>query len=149
MGFEDRPDYRYLKRIFKDLFDRQGFVDDGLYDWDILKKQQEQGVPIPGSVQAAALAAATTAGVGLDDGDEKLHEDGLRGAVSSSPITAGGLRKEEPQKEEGGDIKDSSLNQRRSIISSIRHSLFGSRNSSQRPDTSATGAASATGSKSR
>lgn len=144
MGFEDRPDYRYLKRIFKDLFDRQGFVDDGLYDWDILKKQQEQGVP--GSV---VPGAATTAGVGLDDGDEKLQEDGLRGAVSSSPITTGNLRKEEPQKEEGGDIKDSSLNQRRSIISSIRHSLFGSRNSSQRPDTSATGAASATGSKSR
>ena len=43
LGFEDRPDYRYLKRIFKDLFERQAFEDDGVYDWDLLKKQQEQG----------------------------------------------------------------------------------------------------------
>jgi len=34
---------RYLKRIFKDLFERQAFEDDGVYDWDLLKKQQEQG----------------------------------------------------------------------------------------------------------
>ena len=29
LGFEDRPDYRYLKRIFKDLFERSGYEDDG------------------------------------------------------------------------------------------------------------------------
>ena len=34
---------RYLKRIFKDLFERQAFEDDGVYDWDMLKKKQEQG----------------------------------------------------------------------------------------------------------
>ena len=33
--------HRYLKRIFKELFERQGFEDDGLFDWDILKKQRE------------------------------------------------------------------------------------------------------------
>ena len=38
-----RPRRRYLKRIFKDLFERQAFEDDGVYDWDLLKKQQEQG----------------------------------------------------------------------------------------------------------
>jgi hypothetical protein len=32
-----------LKRIFKDLFERQAFEDDGVYDWDIIKKQQEKG----------------------------------------------------------------------------------------------------------
>ena len=35
--------FRYLKRIFKDLFERQAFEDDGVYDWDMLKKKQEQG----------------------------------------------------------------------------------------------------------
>jgi hypothetical protein len=39
-----------MKRIFKDLFERQGFEDDGIFDWDILKKQKEQGTTfVPGS----------------------------------------------------------------------------------------------------
>ena len=45
MSFEDRPDYRYLKRIMKELFKKQGYEDDGLYDWDASKKQEgETGV---------------------------------------------------------------------------------------------------------
>ena len=43
LGFEDRPDYRYLKRIFRDLFERQSFEDDGVFDWDIIKRQQMAG----------------------------------------------------------------------------------------------------------
>jgi len=33
LRFEDRPDYAYLRRLFKDLFPRDGFVNDGLFDW--------------------------------------------------------------------------------------------------------------------
>jgi len=33
LRFEDRPDYAYLRRIFKDLFMREGFVNDGVFDW--------------------------------------------------------------------------------------------------------------------
>eukprot|EP00927_Polykrikos_kofoidii_P071642 TRINITY_DN6789_c0_g1_i2.p1 TRINITY_DN6789_c0_g1~~TRINITY_DN6789_c0_g1_i2.p1 ORF type:complete len:379 (-),score=57.59 TRINITY_DN6789_c0_g1_i2:93-1229(-) len=33
LRFEDRPDYAYLRRLFKDLFMREGFVNDGLFDW--------------------------------------------------------------------------------------------------------------------
>lgn len=42
LGFEDRPDYRYLKRIFRDLFERQDFQDDGVFDWDVIKKEQQK-----------------------------------------------------------------------------------------------------------
>lgn len=42
LGFEDRPDYRYLKRLFKDLFERSGFEDNCVYDWDLLRRQEEQ-----------------------------------------------------------------------------------------------------------
>jgi hypothetical protein len=31
----------YLKRIFKELFERQGFEDDGVFDWDVLKRARE------------------------------------------------------------------------------------------------------------
>lgn len=33
LRFEDRPDYAYLRRLFKDLFMREGFVNDGMFDW--------------------------------------------------------------------------------------------------------------------
>jgi hypothetical protein len=32
--------YRYLKRIFRELFERQGFVRDGLFDWEVKKRQE-------------------------------------------------------------------------------------------------------------
>ena len=41
LGFEDRPDYRYLQQKFKDLFEREAFEDDQVYDWDLLKKRNE------------------------------------------------------------------------------------------------------------
>ena len=33
LRFEDRPDYAYLKRLFKELFYRKGFQYDNMYDW--------------------------------------------------------------------------------------------------------------------
>jgi hypothetical protein len=62
LGFEDRPDYRFLKRNFKDLFERQSYEDDGVYDWDILKKQQEQA-PSDGVDRSAADQAIVDQGV--------------------------------------------------------------------------------------
>ncbi|CAJ1975788.1 unnamed protein product [Sphenostylis stenocarpa] len=42
LRFDDRPDYAYLKRIFRDLFIREGFQFDYVFDWTILKYQQSQ-----------------------------------------------------------------------------------------------------------
>ncbi|CAJ1399981.1 unnamed protein product [Effrenium voratum] len=33
LRFEDRPDYSYLRRLFKELFSKQGFENDGFFDW--------------------------------------------------------------------------------------------------------------------
>lgn len=35
LKFEDRPDYDYLKRLFRELFFRKGFSYDSMYDWEI------------------------------------------------------------------------------------------------------------------
>ncbi|CAD5174155.1 unnamed protein product [Musa acuminata subsp. malaccensis] len=47
LRFEDKPDYAYLKRLFRDLFIHEGFQFDYMFDWTILKIQQTQisGVP--------------------------------------------------------------------------------------------------------
>lgn len=134
LGFEDRPDYRYLKRIFKDLFERQGFVDDGLYDWDLLKKQQETGVHPSGYPSIPAPPGAE-----IEEAEGKSPEDPA--AVRSGSVPAPASAEEAEGRENTGP--------RRSLISSIRNSLFGSRGS-QRADTGgAAASASATGSKAR
>lgn len=33
LRFEDRPDYAYLRRLFKDLFMQKGYENDGIFDW--------------------------------------------------------------------------------------------------------------------
>jgi hypothetical protein len=42
LRFEDRPDYDYLKRIFRELFFRKGFRYDNIYDWDILAMPESE-----------------------------------------------------------------------------------------------------------
>jgi len=42
LRFEDRPDYAYLKRLFKELFYRKGFQYDNMFDWTVLNLQQEK-----------------------------------------------------------------------------------------------------------
>ncbi|XP_049304853.1 casein kinase I isoform X19 [Bactrocera dorsalis] len=33
LDFFETPDYEFLRRLFQDLFDRKGYVDDGEFDW--------------------------------------------------------------------------------------------------------------------
>ncbi|KAM3282149.1 casein kinase 1-like protein 3 isoform X1 [Capsicum chacoense] len=42
LTFDQRPDYGFLKRLFRDLFTREGYKMDYMFDWTILKYQQTQ-----------------------------------------------------------------------------------------------------------
>ncbi|XP_059475537.1 casein kinase I-like [Neocloeon triangulifer] len=37
LRFEERPDYNYLRQMFRSLFHRQGFTYDYVFDWNMLK----------------------------------------------------------------------------------------------------------------
>ena len=37
LGFDDKPNYSYLRKIFRNLFVREGFAHDYVFDWTILK----------------------------------------------------------------------------------------------------------------
>ncbi|WOL20492.1 hypothetical protein Cni_G29297 [Canna indica] len=57
LTFEQRPDYGFLKRLFHDLFRREGYEFDYIFDWTILKYQQAQRTrsqprssPVPGGM---------------------------------------------------------------------------------------------------
>jgi len=43
LRFEDRPDYAYLRRLLKDLFFREGYQYDFVFDWTILNYQPNNG----------------------------------------------------------------------------------------------------------
>eukprot|EP00042_Codosiga_hollandica_P047087 m.505862 g.505862 ORF g.505862 m.505862 type:complete len:407 (-) comp57367_c0_seq2:207-1427(-) len=47
LDFFQRPDYNYLRQLFWDMFERDGYKDDGIYDW----------TPANSEVQPATLAA--------------------------------------------------------------------------------------------
>jgi casein kinase 1 epsilon len=40
LRFEDKPDYSYLKKLFRDLFIREGYQLDYVFDWTMLKYPQ-------------------------------------------------------------------------------------------------------------
>ena len=43
LRFDDRPDYDYIKRLFRELFFRKGFSYDNIFDWEELSMAQQRG----------------------------------------------------------------------------------------------------------
>ena len=39
MRFDDKPDYTYLRKLFRELFVREMFHYDYVFDWTVLKYQ--------------------------------------------------------------------------------------------------------------
>ncbi|KAF4662479.1 Casein kinase I isoform delta [Perkinsus chesapeaki] len=66
LRFEDRPDYAYLRRSLKDLFFREAFQYDFVFDWTILNYERShqgpQGSTTTGAAAAGAGAAPAAAG---------------------------------------------------------------------------------------
>lgn len=46
LKFEERPDYTWLKRLFKNLFEKLEFDWNLAFDWAELSVQEEKGAPI-------------------------------------------------------------------------------------------------------
>ncbi|KAK4432871.1 Casein kinase-like protein 2 [Sesamum alatum] len=86
LRFEDKPDYAYLKRIFRDLFIREGFQFDYVFDWTILKYQQSQMAAPPS--RALGPSAGTSSGLppAVPSG-ERLpgEEEGRQAGTSADP----------------------------------------------------------------
>eukprot|EP00808_Paulinella_micropora_P013063 g41778.t1 len=70
--FDDKPDYSYLRRLFRELYLRKGFRDDGIFDWTVQQAASE-AIPRP-----------------LTDGKEsKTKKDGaVPGPGPGGPTTA-------------------------------------------------------------
>jgi hypothetical protein len=45
LRFDDKPDYSYLRKLFRDLFVREGYQYDYVFDWTIFKDVNKQHMP--------------------------------------------------------------------------------------------------------
>lgn len=44
MNFEEKPDYNYMRGLFRQLLASSGYENDGMYDWILKKEGQQQQV---------------------------------------------------------------------------------------------------------
>ncbi|CAH9143701.1 unnamed protein product [Cuscuta epithymum] len=86
LRFDDKPDYAYLKRIFRDLFIREGFQFDYIFDWTILKYQQQSQISAPASSRTLGAGAGTSSGMPplVPNAEQQSGEDDARQLGDSS-----------------------------------------------------------------
>jgi hypothetical protein len=93
LRFDDKPDYSYLKRLFKDLFVRLRYVADGVYDWAKLKSAEggaEADIPAGGGedIEPVHLGSGDNPddddlGLGGEDEEKEDEDDEPRGITTS------------------------------------------------------------------
>jgi len=128
---------RYLKKLFRDLFERENFVDDGIFDWDIIKKQQHEAQlprgagsaaddiqPDPvkdpgGAVEPPATGAKASARV-ENNGSASPARGVSAAAGGASSARVGAPVEDSSMDALRNDLSSSAQPHRRSFISSIR-----------------------------
>ncbi|KAK9897075.1 kinase-like protein [Cystobasidium minutum MCA 4210] len=81
LRFDDKPDYSYLRKLFRDLFVREGFQYDYVFDWSVQQKvQDEQAAQAAQAHQQAQQQqqSASPANQGLSNSLQQPLSAGLR-----------------------------------------------------------------------
>ncbi|CAA0842109.1 casein kinase 1-like protein 2 [Striga hermonthica] len=120
LRFEDKPDYAYLKRIFRDLFIREGFQFDYVFDWTILKYQQSQMATPPSRTLGPNAGTSSGLPPAIPSGERPPGEEEGRqvGTSSADPsrrrgsgqlINAGSLSRQKSPAANDSASKDAML----------------------------------------
>lgn len=119
LRFDDKPDYAYLKRIFRDLFIREGFQFDYVFDWTILKHQQSNATvprvlgPTVGPISGLPPAIGNT---DKQSGGEEARASGWSADPSrrraSGPLNLGSVSKQK------SPVPNDSVGNKETILSS-------------------------------
>ncbi|KAJ3118422.1 serine/threonine protein kinase [Nowakowskiella sp. JEL0407] len=82
LRFDDKPDYSYLRKLFRDLFIREGYHYDYVFDWTVVKIEQER---------TKELARAEQAKEEEEEGEQGSRRQTAQNATNSStrPNTTG------------------------------------------------------------
>jgi casein kinase 1 gamma len=60
LDFFQKPDYNYLRQLFWDIFEANGFTDDGVYDWSPSADGKAAAAPATPSKNATAVCPTCT-----------------------------------------------------------------------------------------
>eukprot|EP01122_Echinamoeba_exundans_P000679 TRINITY_DN105_c1_g1_i1.p1 TRINITY_DN105_c1_g1~~TRINITY_DN105_c1_g1_i1.p1 ORF type:complete len:423 (+),score=74.57 TRINITY_DN105_c1_g1_i1:351-1619(+) len=105
LKFEEKPDYKYLRGLFRNLFHRMGFKYDFQWDWLQTPRPDEYSIPLPGgpshSSSSGNLAVAYT--------------PAPEAPKDKRPVSPGEQRKAQQQT---GDNSDGSQGERRGAVTS-------------------------------
>ncbi len=93
LRFEDRPDYAYLRKMFRDLMVKQNLDYDYIFDWALVEPPKR---PTPGQSQQRTLPSAI---LPVEDVLASLVVNPL----DKSQTDAGDTSKEEPKKDAEGE----------------------------------------------
>ena len=88
LRFDDRPDYDYVKRLFRELFFRKGFSYDNVFDWEELNQAQIRG----GAAVAAGFPEEDGGAPGGKDPHPEEHQTSgaaYNGTPSGTPVGHG------------------------------------------------------------
>ncbi|KAL0908057.1 hypothetical protein M5K25_022523 [Dendrobium thyrsiflorum] len=142
LRFEDKPDYSYLKRIFRDLFISEGFQFDYIFDWTILKYKEletSSAPPRPLGPPGAELISGLPPAIGNTGkqiGGEEGRTSGWSG-VDSSWRRASGSKQKSPVQNESSGTKEAMISSStfwgRSSGSSRRAAVSNSRTTDASP----------------
>ncbi|CAN1271098.1 Casein kinase 1-like protein 10 [Linum perenne] len=132
LRFDDKPDYAYLKKLFRDLFVREGYQFDYIFDWTILKYPQigsssrNRAIGKPGTKpQATSDKPEKPSGVFLPNLGRPETRERSSGADAigrkSAPVTSHRERSKHRQGEDASSAKDTRSDIDKSRASSSRN----------------------------
>lgn len=76
LHFEDKPDYAYLRKLFRELFLREGYKYDAMFDWTVLKN--EDAKPANGRGDEMEVSSDKERGTSMD------KNENLRSSLNDS-----------------------------------------------------------------
>lgn len=88
LRFEERPDYSYLRQLFRTLFHGQGFTYDYVFDWNMLKFGNVRQPTLPSTQQTPMHSQQTNAALPSGTNNDQEHRSRLVFERSESSRTS-------------------------------------------------------------
>jgi len=119
LRFDDKPDYSYLRQLFRNLFHRQGFTYDYVFDWNMLKfGTRATTAPEPDNKKEPHSSSRAVAGNSsrqmsssparpMSRGDRRVSARLLRGAPNETNNYKSGSSRRESMVQDGDTPKSS------------------------------------------
>uniref|UniRef100_A0A672H653 non-specific serine/threonine protein kinase n=1 Tax=Salarias fasciatus TaxID=181472 RepID=A0A672H653_SALFA len=93
LRFDDKPDYSYLRQLFRNLFHRQGFSYDYVFDWNMLKFVSTFTVELLLNGSVSDRTGLTPLPESVQNGSP-CPEPGSRAVTNTSPRQVSGMERE-------------------------------------------------------